>query len=372
MLILRILLPIILSSFMAVAATSANACNDLSGGPQDPYHNTHAAFYDPEADVWTNGGDLRGIGFFSASTSRLPSGDFFVSGCGATYIYSPSAKHWTNIPHPVDEKNRTLSTNGIVLIDEKTAFLTGQYENRRGTAYDIEKHSWIQLSKMRHRRGEVESIKLDDGRILVYGGGVYGRNIPAGVEVYNPATDKWKNVRAPFRGNSACRYAMTRLITGEILILGGTSDGGCWGASTRTGMIFDPLTNHIRLSAPMPIPRQSFTATTLLDGLVLVAGGSTAGGPALESDLYDPRTNTWTKVGSTAFHHSATDYHAIDSKGRVFLIGDASYKSSAPRVVEMYDPGTQTWSIRTPMPFVNRDTVVDLLSDGRFLVLGRY
>ena len=98
----------------------------------------------------------------------------------------------------------------------------------------------------------------------------------------------------------------------------------------------------------MTTARSGHTATLLLDGWVLIAGGTSSGSiPALASaELYDPVTGTFVATGSMTtprFGHMAT----LLPNGKVLITGGvggmgASYSLAA--VAELYDPSTGTFA----------------------------
>src|SRR5690242_3267980 len=51
-------------------------------------------------------------------------------------------------------------------------------------------------------------------------------------------------------------------------------------------------------TGPMPVARDSHTATLLLNGKTLVAGGSDGTNALGSAELYDPITGSWTSTGS--------------------------------------------------------------------------
>jgi hypothetical protein len=59
--------------------------------------------------------------------------------------------------------------------------------------------------------------------------------------------------------------------SGEVLVAGGNSSA----AYLSSAEILDPVTGVFTLAPPMASPRAQHTATLLLDGTVLVAGGRT-------------------------------------------------------------------------------------------------
>src|SRR6185295_6328103 len=92
---------------------------------------------------------------------------------------------------------------------------------------------------------------------------------------------------------------------GRVLIAGGAR--GSSGPALNTAELYDPGSEMFTAtSAPMTSTRQYHSATLLLDGKVLIAGGFN--GSALKSaELYDPVTGTFTATSTPMT--SAREYH---------------------------------------------------------------
>ena len=121
----------------------------------------------------------------------------------------------------------------------------------------------------------------------------------------------------------------------------------------------------------------------LPDGRIMVVGGHIAAAVGLpDTSLFDPRTNTWSKVAPM---HNARWYPTATllGDGKVFVMGGdnlverqpgvphAFFDSSVPTLPEVYDPVTNTWTalssatMNSPWyPFLFQ------LSDGRILDAG--
>src|SRR5439155_511013 len=117
------------------------------------------------------------------------------------------------------------------------------------------------------------------------------------------------------------------------------------------------------------------TATLLLNGKVLIAGGFNRNtGFALSSaELYDPATGTWTVTGSLA---TARDYHTatLMLNGKVLVAGgapDAAGYSSLSSV-EVYDPGHGTWTATGSLNATRATHTASLLPGGQVLVAAGY
>jgi hypothetical protein len=120
--------------------------------------------------------------------------------------------------------------------------------------------------------------------------------------------------------------------------------------------------------------RRYHTATRLLDGRVLVAGGVVASSdgsvdPSTSAELYDPAAGTWAATGSMherRFDHTAT----LLTDGRVLVTGGMDGLIDAPssRSAELYDPVSGTWTATANMAAGRAAHAAALLADGRVLV----
>lgn len=129
------------------------------------------------------------------------------------------------------------------------------------------------------------------------------------------------------------------------------------------------------LSGTAPAVRYH-TASLLLDGRVLVAGGETKDAAGVEKVtaecwLYDPATGFAPAAPlSTARRlHIAT----LLTDGRVLVTGGSpgAFKSSLSSV-EIYDPAKQSWSAGKELPQPRSSHTAERLSDGRVLVIGGF
>ena len=112
--------------------------------------------------------------------------------------------------------------------------------------------------------------------------------------------------------------------------------------------------------------RDGHTATLLLNGKVLVAGGYPNG--ALSSaELYDPATGTWTPTGSMGTgrqFHTAT----LLSSGKVLVAGGVDSNFDGLSSAELYDPASGTWTATANMGHRRSQHTATLLSSGKVLV----
>ena len=122
-----------------------------------------------------------------------------------------------------------------------------------------------------------------------------------------------------------------------------------------------------------PALRDRQTATALVDGRVLIAGGldSRSGERSAAAELFDPTTGATTAIRMQLAH---SDHAAVRlGDGRVLIVG-------GPEPAELFDPATATFETTDAPPFPSLGpgsgppttdaTHALLLADGRVLVLG--
>jgi N-acetylneuraminic acid mutarotase len=123
--------------------------------------------------------------------------------------------------------------------------------------------------------------------------------------LYDPLTNEWSPAESttyPRSGHTATALGM---MNDKVLVAGGDVNG-------KMAELYDPASGGWSPAGNMVEIRYHHTATALPDGKVLVAGG--CGGDRnfeiLEStELYSPETNEWSAAGNMAdarFLHTAT------------------------------------------------------------------
>jgi hypothetical protein len=228
---------------------------------------------------------------------------------------------------------------------------------------------------------------LADGRVLIAGGTstssypASGYSVLASAELYDPSTGAF----TPTGSMTTARYAHTAtvLADGRVLIVGGLGpepDGLFYSADIPlfTAELYDPSTGTFSATGDM-IPTTVGTATLLPSGKVLIVGGESPPSIGGIAEIYDPSTGTFEATGPYAGGvwrwGSLADFTASSlPDGRVLIAGGgATFDYWGGAVSQLYDPGSGTFSLTGTM-FAQPDSWVastaTLLMNGKVLIAG--
>ena len=180
---------------------------------------------------------------------------------------------------------------------------------------------------------------LLDGRVLVFGG-VNGLSNHA--EIYNPAAREWVFAGPP---GPDFGHTATRLNDGRVLTLYETS-----------AQLFNPTNGTWTPTSSPNFYRRSHQAVLLTDGRVMVTGGIDA--PS-KCEAFDPTTSTWTNLADLKTTDVRHTY--LLPSGRILAMGGTA--------VQLYDPATNAWVSRTPLPAPFGMIAAGVLANGQLLAL---
>jgi N-acetylneuraminic acid mutarotase len=205
------------------------------------------------------------------------------------------------------------------------------------------------------------------GKFYVFGGIAPGWKPKGLVYEYDPANDTWtKKNNMPLASH---HVALTEL-NGKIYMMGGFKypDQGkpSW-VPIDNAWEYDPAGDTWKALAPLPTKRGSPNAVAHKGRIYVIGGaGVHPGSKAVDihparphraldvNEVYDPATNTWEKRNPmpTARNHAAAGmvndkiYVIAGRLGAAFIT-----RASNTDVVEEYDPATDQWGpLRAPMP----------------------
>jgi|GEM_PF-1726126 len=177
----------------------------------------------------------------------------------------------------------------------------------------------------------------------------------------------WEQTSGPL-GTARYFHAATRVGAQQenVIVAGGRLSPS--GTPTNTVEFYDSTANSWTPASPMKNSRVGHTATRLLDGRALIAGGWNYDDPvpALSSaELYDPVLNSWTAtlfpMGTPRSNHAAVRL----SDGRVLVVGGMTIARAILNTAEVYDPGQNKWSGWPSMLCARAGLQAVLLKDGQ-------
>jgi hypothetical protein len=304
----------------------------------------------------------------SSDLKALPSAEIYDP---ATNLFRTAASMGTaRVLHTA-----TLLDDGRVLVVGGAAALDGGTSSAE--VYDPRADSWTPVTPAKSTHAGHTAHLLPDGRVLVIGG-----FFTAGVEAWDPRTDTWQDwqdLPRPPGGSAddAARggHATVRLDDGRYFVSGGGRD---WTTSTRTTAILDPTARTWTLSTPMSTARVAHTATLLRDGRVLLAGGTDGGvifGAAIATaEIFAPvdaRITPAAPMGMPRFFHGDGRLES----GRVVVIGgdpDTILGVGDNDTAEAFDPTAGAWAPAGKMSVGRTAASTIGLGPGRFLISGGF
>lgn len=191
--------------------------------------------------------------------------------------------------------------------------------------------------------------------------------------VFNPRVSSTATVTilpvgfAPINNMETARYGHTAtlLMNGQVLVAGGTTD------TTRSAELFDLATNGFTpVSGGMIHVRSGHCAALLQDGQVLIVGGGDDSGDLTRAaELFDPATQSFSPTGE--LNQARTFATAtLLSGGKVLIAGGLDTGGTLLSSAELYDPISNTFSVAGNMHVARARHTATLLSSGRVLLAG--
>jgi len=154
-------------------------------------------------------------------------------------------------------------------------------------------------------------------------------------------------------------YFATATYQNKIYCIGGRSNG-----PSAANEAYNPLNNSWESKQAMPTPRHGLDANVVNDKIYLISGlvpdnrwsnvnvdVYTTYRLTNVTEEYDPSTDTWTTkspIPMAVAHYSSA---VIDSKIYVFSSNINQHTGLDESLTQIYDPTTDTWSIGNPPPY---------------------
>jgi len=276
-----------------------------------------AELYDSSAGTWS-GTSSMGTGRSAHTATLLPSGLVLVAGgvgvdgtLASAELYDPTTGSWTPTgPMTMARSGHTQS----LLLSGKVLITGGSGDHSLASAelYDPMAGTWSSTDNpmAMARLGHTATL-LPSGKVLVAGG---GNDDATAAEVYDPLAGTWASTGSMTTARTGHTAVLLR--AGLVFVAGGSNENG----TQPSTEVYDPMAGAWSGTAAMPTARGQQTGTVLPSGNVLVAGGlgnvTSSGELILDStfhfssaEFYDAVAGSWTSTGSMAtarVGHTAT------------------------------------------------------------------
>jgi N-acetylneuraminic acid mutarotase len=345
---------------------------------------TSAEIYDPTTGTWSVTGNLN-LGRYYHSATLLATGKVLVAGGSTQSALYPGTGSQTNAAELYDPSTGTWAATGSLntgrfghtaslLPNGKVVVVGGSSASALASAelYDPNTATWSTLSQLNTARVYHLATVLTNGKIIVTGGlasptplsPVPGQALSV-VESYDLFAGAWSSTGA--LSTARVGHTATLLPNGLVLVAGGYTAGS--GATyLASAELYDSTQNVWRATGSLNQARAGHTATLLANGKVLVAGGVGPAGPVGSTEIYDPATGTWSLAGNL---NVARDDHAATllANGDVLIAGGLA-QSSALNSAEIYDPVGKVWTLVGNLAAPRENLTLTLLPTGQALAVG--
>ncbi len=217
-------------------------------------------------------------------------------------------------------------------------------------------------------------VMTDSGTSYIYcvGGSESAASTVTGrVFRYNPLTDTISTVNAPWpSGDSNILPGGFSVLNNKLYILGGFNvnvgmDDQIWE--------FTPPGTWVHKSTVLPT-QLGYIPTATIGSKIYTGGGSTWDGTTLQdsnfSFVYDPAANT---LGNIASIPRATgETRGLNFNGQMYVMGGGRVSPNPSNEVDIYDPGTNSWSVGTPFNNPRRNFPTDTDGTSTIWLSGGY
>jgi hypothetical protein len=309
--------------------------------------------------ITLNDGRIMAIGGKAIGLRNVEMGNFEDS----TELLDIATMTW-KLTGKMNEKRKSP---GVAQLNDQTVITAGGTGAAKVPLNSVEiwnpnTEEWQHTTPMNTARDSMGYVLLPDGRFMVTGGksidkkGVLISYIKE-CEIYDPETEQWIEI-APMH-EERVNHTATLLNDGNILVVGGGKEDGPY---SKTVELYDIRRDIWILLEPMSVGRAMHTATKLLDGRVLIVGGR---GKKTSTEIYDPRNKKWSSSGDTEYPRA--EHSAIRlPDGSILITGGIGQLTQ----VELYSSRVNSWSTISQLSTGRYRHNSIVLDDGTAIVIG--
>ena len=330
--------------------------------------------YDPMTDTWTFIASLPVIRSLAASDAYngrwvLAGGDVGFAISNSVIAYDPVTNTWTSLPDMLQANDQLVGAT----VGQAFHVLGGSTDNEQfiqspcatpsvtptptATPTCTPSRAWVERAPY--------PIAVSGNAVVSVGGAVYSfggianNTAIANAYKYTPATNSW----IPIASLPAPRGWFSAASDGTyIYLLGGVDQNF---TTTATLWRYDPVSNTYNTSLPSYTIPTYFHASVYLNGKIYRVGGRDAGAADYHVEVYNIGTNTWSMAANYPFANYSLMAAALD----VYIYAGGG--SNFPDKTYRYDPNTNTWddSAIADLP-AYRSAAASGVYNGRWILAG--
>lgn len=309
--------------------------------------------------ITLNDGRIMAIGGKAIGLRNVEMGNFEDS----TELLDTTTMTW-KLTGKMNEKRKSP---GVAQLNDQTVIAAGgtgaaKVPLNSAEIWNPDTEEWQHIASMNTARDSMGYVLLPDGRFMVMGGksidkkGVLISSIKD-CEIYDPQTEKWMGI-APMH-KERVNHTATLLNDGNVLVVGGGKEDGPY---LKTVELYDPRRDIWISLEPMSVGRAMHTATKLLDGRILIVGGR---GKKTSTEIYDPRNKKWSGSGDTEYPR-AEHSSILLPDGNILITGGIGQLAQ----VELYSPSTNSWSTVSQLSTGRYRHSAAVMLNGTIVVMG--
>ncbi|KFE70491.1 Kelch repeat-containing protein [Hyalangium minutum] len=293
-------------------------------------------------------------------------------------FFDATRKEWVSLPLMPSPRQ---SHAAVSLPDGRALLIGGRSQNGELAStvfWEPETRQFREGPPLAGERGRPVAVTLPDGSVMVLGSD-FDNDMERGTraELLRPGAKAWEPAGQTVRIFHVGPVCVTQ---NHVLIAGGRDNG--MGFAIYEGVhIAPPLAQSTEVwslesrtwrTAPGSLlePRDDHQGITLADGRVLVVGGWHKGHLQTSAELWDPRTEQWSRTGALSLPRSSFTLTALPDGRAVVSGGLAGNASDATTATELWDPQKGTWSPGAPLAIGRAGHLLVPMDGDTFLVVG--
>jgi N-acetylneuraminic acid mutarotase len=246
--------------------------------------------------------------------------------------------------------NKKLAPFLIVILLVSLFLSTSQY-----IVGGADENSWTTKEPMPTARGGLGVAVVND-KIYAIGGSDNKTQLDV-TEEYNPATDSWTTKASMPTSRSGFAIAVYQ---NKIYCIGGITGDSKNFVSGITGKteVYDPATDTWETKKPMPAPRADLCASVVNDTIYCMGGKKYWGVETTYQELnvteaYDPATDSWSEKSPMPIPVLGCTSAMLN--GKIYVIGGSrhfqvGWELTTVGSTQLYDPENDAWSTQASLP----------------------